>query len=259
MTLTNEQRERYSRHLMLDEVGEAGQDKLLAARVLVVGAGGLGSPAAFYLAAAGVGTIGLVDDDRVALSNLQRQILHATPDLGRPKVESAAEKLLDLNPDIRVIPHPVRLAAANAAALLEPYDVVLDCADNFPTKFLIADACHFGGKPYVHAGALRFDGQVMTVRPGQSACYRCVFTQTPPPADALACSRAGILGVLPGFLGTLQATEALKLIMGIGDLLTDQLLVCNALRAGFRKVPLKRNPACPLCGRHPTIRALADS
>ncbi len=258
MSLTDEQIERYSRHILLPEVGGKGQEKLLAGRVLLVGAGGLGSPAALYLAAAGIGTIGLIDADVVDLSNLQRQVIHATADIGRPKVESAAAKMRAINPDVRVVELQARLTAANALEVVKDFDFILDGTDNFAAKFLVADACHFAGKPYSHAGILRFDGQTMTVRPGMSACYRCVFS-APPPANAVpSCSQAGVLGVLAGVMGTIQATEAIKYLLGQGDLLTGNLLVYNALKMSFRKVPLKRNPQCPLCGEHPTISGLTD-
>lgn len=258
MNLNEAQIERYSRHIILEEVGGAGQEALLAGRVLIVGAGGLGSPAALYLAAAGVGTVGLIDADVVDLSNLQRQVIHATADVGRPKVESAAAKMRALNPDVKVETHHGRLTAANALELVGRYDFVIDGTDNFPSKFLVSDACHFAGRPYSHAGILRFDGQTMTVRPGLTACYRCVFGAPPPAGAVPSCSQAGVLGVLAGVMGTLQATEAVKFLLGRGELLTDCLLVYNALKASFRKVPLKRNPRCPLCGAEPAIRELRD-
>lgn len=258
MSLTDAQIERYSRHILLPEVGGRGQEKLLAGRVLLVGAGGLGSPAALYLAAAGVGTLGLIDADVVDLSNLQRQIIHSMADLGHPKAESAANKMRALNPDVRVSTYHARLTAANALELLKEYDFVIDGTDNFPSKFLVADACHFAGKPYSHAGILRFDGQTMTVRPGVSACYRCVFNAPPPAGAVPSCSQAGVLGVLAGIMGALQATETIKYLLGQGDLLTDSLLVYNALKTTFRKVGLKRNPKCPLCGAAPVITELKD-
>lgn len=258
MKLTDTQIERYSRHLILPEVGGKGQEKLLAGRVLVVGAGGLGSPVALYLAAAGVGTIGLMDGDCVDLTNLQRQVLHFTPDVGRPKVESGREKLALLNPDVRVRTYPERLNASNAAGILAEYDFVIDGTDSFASKFLVADACHFAGKPYSHAGILRFDGQAMTVRPGVTACYRCVFREPPPPGAVPTCSQAGVIGVLPGVIGTLQAAEAVKFLLGVGDLLTNRVLVYNALKGTFRTVNVKRNPDCPLCGAAPTITTLKE-
>lgn len=259
MNLTEEQIERYSRHILLPEIGGEGQERLLAGKVLVVGAGGLGSPAAYYLAAAGVGTLGIMDGDAVDLSNLQRQILHGTADVGRPKVESARDRLAALNPDVRVVPYRERLTAANALAILRDYDFVVDGTDSFASKFLVADACHFAGKPYSHAGILRFEGQLMTVLPGRTACYRCIFNAPPPAGVAPTCSQAGVLGAMAGVIGTLQAAEALKYLLGRGQLLTDSLLVYDALAAKFRKVALRRNPDCPLCGPNPAIRELSES
>ena len=258
MSLTEQQIERYSRHIILPEVGGRGQEKLLAGRVLIVGAGGLGSPAALYLAAAGVGTLGLADGDVVDLSNLQRQIAHATPDVGCAKVESAAAKCRATNPDVTVRLHPEHLRADNALAMLQDYDFVIDGTDTFAAKFLVADACHFAGKPYSHAGILRFEGQTMTVLPGRSACYRCLFGEPPPPGAVPSCSQAGVLGVLAGIVGTIQAAEAVKYLLGIGDLLINRLLVFDALHMSFRQVGFKRNPACFLCGSHPSITALRD-
>jgi len=258
MSLTEQQIERYSRHIILPEVGGKGQAKLLAGKVFIVGAGGLGSPAALYLAAAGVGTIGLIDADAVDLSNLQRQIIHATPDLGRSKVESATGKMRAINPDVTVHTYRERLTAANALELMKDYDFVIDGTDNFASKFLVADACHFARKPYSHAGILRFDGQTLTVIPGQTACYRCVFSAPPPAGAVPSCSQAGVLGVLAGVIGTIQATEALKHLLGIGELLVNRLLVYNALRMKFRDVSLRRNRQCPLCGEHPSITELRD-
>lgn len=258
MNLTEEQIERYSRHIILPEVGGKGQAKLLAGKVLIVGAGGLGSPAALYLAAAGVGTIGLIDADTVELSNLQRQIIHTTTDLGRPKVESATDKMRAINPDVTVHTCCERLAAANAPAILKDYDFVIDGTDNFPSKFLVADACFFLQMPYSHAGILHFDGQTMTVIPGKTACYRCIFGAPPPPGTVPSCSQAGVLGVLAGVIGCIQATEAIKFLLGIGDLLTNRLLAYNALSMKFREVSLHRNCHCPLCGEHPSITGLSD-
>lgn len=258
MSLTESQIERYSRHIILPEVGGRGQERLLAGRVLLVGAGGLGCPAGLYLAAAGVGTLGIIDADVVDLSNLQRQVAHATPDLGRAKVDSAADKFRAINPDVTVRTYRERLTAANAKALLCDYDFVIDGTDNFTSKFLVADACHFAGKPYSHAGILRFDGQAMTVRPGETACYRCVFAAPPPAGVVPSCAQAGVLGVVAGVMGTLQASEALKFLLGQGELLVNRLLIYDALRTVFRAVPLRRNPNCPLCGAAPTIRELRD-
>ena len=258
MSLTEQQIERYSRQIILPDVGGRGQTKLLAGRILIVGAGGLGSPAALYLAAAGVGTIGLADGDVVDLTNLQRQIAHTTADIGRPKVESAVEKCRAINPEVTVRLHPEHLRADNALTILKDYDFVIDGTDNFPAKFLVADACHFAGKPYSHAGILRFEGQTMTVIPRQTACYRCVFQAPPPPGAIPSCSQAGVLGVLAGIIGTIQATEAIKYLLGIGELLTNRLLSFDALRMTFREVRFKPNPACPLCGSNPTITSLRD-
>jgi len=256
--LTDEQIERYSRHIMLKEVGGKGQQRLFDGRVLIIGAGGLGSPVALYLAAAGVGTIGLVDGDDVELSNLQRQIIHYTSDVGKPKVESAREKMAAVNPAAQIRTYREWVRAANIMDIIRDYDFVIDATDNFAAKFLINDACVLSGIPYSHGGILQFDGQTMTVRPGESACYRCIFP-APPPGDALLpCSRAGVLGVLPGVLGTIQATEAIKFLLAKGDLLTDRLLTYNALRMKFREVPLRRNQACPVCGECPAITGVED-
>lgn len=259
MNLTERQIERYSRQIILPEVGGQGQERLLAGRVLIVGIGGLGSPAALYLAAAGVGTIGIMDADVVDLTNLQRQVIHFTPDVGRSKVESAAEKMRAINPDVRVQVYRERLTAANARDILSRYDFVVDATDSFPSKFLVSDACHFAARPYVHAGILRFEGQIMTVRPGRTACYRCVFPEPPPAGAVPSCAQAGVLGVLAGVVGTLQATEAVKFLLGVGDLLTDRLLVYDALKMSFRRVALKRSPRCPLCGESPTVTELRDA
>lgn len=232
---------------MLHDVGEAGQERLRSARILIVGAGGLGSPAAFYLAAAGIGTIGIADHDLVELSNLQRQIIHRTCDIGRAKVDSAQASMLALNPDVTVTPYRLRVDAGSISSLLSGYDFILDCTDNFFAKFLINDACVAMGKPYSHGGILRFNGQTMTVLPGQSACYRCIFPEPPDEANSLACSRDGVIGVLPGVVGTVQATEAIKHILAIGELLTNRLLTYDSLRMKFREVPVRRNPDCPAC------------
>lgn len=259
MNLTEQQIERYSRHIILPEVGGSGQEKLLSGKVLLVGAGGLGSPAAFYLAAAGVGTIGLIDGDTVDLTNLQRQIVHFTDDVGRDKVESARQKLEALNPDVQVNPYRQRLTTENAPEILADYDFILDGTDNFSAKFLVADACHFAGKPYSHAGILRFDGQTLTVHPGVSACYRCVFPRPPPRGAVPSCSQAGVLGVLAGVIGTIQAAEAIKHILGQGKPLTNRMLVYNALDTRFREVSLQRQKNCPLCGENPTVTELKET
>ncbi|MHB8910555.1 MAG: HesA/MoeB/ThiF family protein [Syntrophales bacterium] len=256
--LTDGQIERYQRHIALKEVGGKGQQKLLKGRVLIIGVGGLGAPAALYLAAAGVGTIGLADADIVDLTNLQRQVIHFTPDIGKEKVVSAKEKMAAINPEITVNTHQERVSAANIMGIIRDYDFVIDGTDNFAAKFLINDACVLAGIPYSHAGVLRFDGQTITVRPGQSACYRCIFP-APPPKDAIpACSQAGVLGVLPGVLGLIQATEAIKFLLGKGDLLTGRLLIYNALQMRFTEVHVDRDPRCPICGEAPSIRELRD-
>ncbi|HVG02317.1 MAG TPA: ThiF family adenylyltransferase [Nitrospira sp.] len=224
----------------------------------MVGAGGLGSPAALYLAAAGVGTIGLIDSDVVDLSNLQRQIIHHTPDVGRSKVLSATEKIQALNPDVNVVLYEDRFTARNAFEVLRDYSVVIDGVDNFLTKFLINDACYFAGKSLVHGGIMRFEGRVSTIIPKQSTCYRCVFKQPPPPGLVASCQEAGVLGVLAGVIGTIQATEALKLILGIGRPLTDRILDFDARSMVFREISVKRNPRCPLCGDHQTVTELID-
>lgn len=259
MDFTEERLSRYSRHILLKDVGVKGQQKLFGARVLVVGAGGLGSPIALYLAAAGVGTIGIADADVVDLSNLQRQIIHFTPDVGRPKVESAAAKMQALNPDVAVRPYREFLMADNIRPIIRDYDFVIDGTDSFAAKFLINDACVLEGIPFSHGGILRFQGQAMTVLPGTSACYRCVFG-APPPADAVpTCSQAGILGAVAGMLGTIQAAEALKFITGVGSLLTDALLTFDAKDMTFRKVKVKRNRRCAVCGPDAHITGLVDA
>ena len=258
MEFTETQINRYSRHILLPEVGGKGQKKIIQAKVLVVGAGGLGSPAALYLAAAGIGTIGLIDSDVVDLSNLQRQVIHHTSDVGRSKVLSGKEKIQALNPDVNVVMYEERLTAGNALKIVGDYDVVLDGVDNFPTKFLINDACFFAGKPLVHGGILRFDGRVTTIIPKQSACYRCVFKKPPPEGLVASCQEAGVIGVLAGIIGTIQATEALKLILGIGRPLTNRLLDFDARRTQFREIRIKQNPDCPLCGERPTITQLME-
>jgi molybdopterin-synthase adenylyltransferase len=252
--LSDEQFERYARHLILEEVGETGQAKLLASSVLVLGAGGLGSPMLLYLAAAGVGRLGIVDDDRVELSNLQRQVLHATADLGRPKTESAADALGRINPGIRVDRIARRLDAGNVEAIIRPYDLVADGSDNFATRFVIADACYRLGKTLVSAAVLRFDGQLTTFKPHLGPphpCLRCLHPD-PPDDDAMPrCEQAGLLGALAGTLGAMQATEVLKELMGIGDSLSGSLLLYDALGTVFRKVRIKRSADCPLCGAEP--------
>lgn len=258
MNFTEEQITRYSRHILLPEVGGKGQKKIAQAKILIVGAGGLGSPAALYLAAAGVGTLGLIDADVVDLSNLQRQVIHHTADVGRPKVQSAEEKIRTLNPDVHVVTYQDRLLAHNALSIIKDFDVVLDGVDNFAGKFLINDACYFAEKPLVHGGILRFEGRITTIVPRKSACYRCVFKNPPPAGFVPSCQEAGVIGVLAGVIGTLQATEALKLILGIGQPLTDRMLDYDAKKCQFREIRCKRNPQCPLCGDRPSITALFD-
>lgn len=255
--LNEEEIRRYSRQVIMPEFGVAGQLKLGKGKVLIVGTGGLGSPVALYLAAAGVGTIGLVDLDVVDLSNLQRQVLHTTPDLGRPKVDSAAEKLRRLNPNVRLETHHTAFGPDNAMELIGPYDVVVDAVDNFAARFLLHDACYLAGKPLVEAGVLRFEGLMTTVLPGKGACYRCVFPEPPPPGTVPSCQEAGIIGPVPGVMGTLQALEAIKLLTGIGEPLTGRLLIFDGLGATFREVAIARNPKCPLCGENPTIKDLS--
>jgi len=258
MSLNDEQIERYSRQIILPELGGVGQEKLLAGRVLVVGAGGLGSPVCLYLAAAGVGTIGLMDGDRVDISNLQRQIVHFTSDIGRPKVESAKEKLVKLNPDANVVTYNERLTADNALDILRQYDFVVDGTDSFASKFLIADACHFAGVPYSHAGILGFSGQTITVKPGATACYRCIFREPPPAGAVPTCSQAGVIGAVAGVMGVLQANEAIKFLSGAGTPLYDKLLVFDALQSSFRTVQVARSRTCPLCGDNPEIKELVQ-
>ncbi len=305
MSLTEQQIERYSRHIILESVGGAGQEKLLSSRVLIVGAGGLGAPAALYLAAAGVGTIGLLDGDEVDLTNLQRQIVHHTSDVGRRKIVSAAEKLRAINPDVTVRTYDTWARANNIRDIIparprcarpQPktpflslivttattggyidlrrifvknltmfevssteYDFVIDGVDNFAAKFLINDACYFERIPFSHAGILQFEGQLMTVLPGRTACYRCLFRSPPPAGSVPSCGQAGVLGVLPGVVGSLQATEAIKYLLELGDLLTDSLLTYNALKMDFRKIGVGRSPNCPLCGADAEIKELVDA
>lgn len=256
--LSTAQLERYSRHILLQDVGVEGQENLLKAKVLIVGAGGLGAPVALYLAAAGVGTIGIIDNDTVELSNLQRQIVHFTKDINRAKVLSAKEKMLAINPDIEVRTYQEFLRADNIRGIIKPYDFVVDGTDNFPTKFLVNDACIMENKPFSHGGVLRFDGQAMTILPHQSACYRCVFRQPPPPDAVPTCSQAGILGAIAGMLGTIQAAEVLKYFTHAGTLLTNTLLTFDAKTMNFRKIKIQRQADCPVCGENPTITGLVD-
>jgi sulfur-carrier protein adenylyltransferase/sulfurtransferase len=256
--LSPAERLRYARHLILPEVGPGGQERLRGARVLLVGAGGLGSPAALYLAAAGVGTLGLVDFDVVDASNLQRQILHGTPDVGRLKLDSARDRLGAVNPHVAVEGHPVRLTSGNAREIVRSYDVVLDGSDNFPTRYLVNDACALEGKPNVYGSVQRFEGQVAVFWADRGSCYRCLFREPPPPGLVPGCSEAGVLGVVPGIIGTLQALEAIKLLLGAGEPLIDRLLLLDALRMRFRELRLRKDPECPLCGERPRIHELID-
>jgi adenylyltransferase/sulfurtransferase len=249
---------RYARHLTLPDVGVDGQRRLKAARVLLVGAGGLGSPAAMYLAAAGVGTLGIVDHDVVDLTNLQRQVLHGTAYVGQRKVRSAADRLDDLNPHVRVVPLDLRLSSANAREVIRDYDIVVDGSDNFPTRYLVNDACVLEGRPLVYGSIFRFDGQVSLFHPPAGPCYRCLFAEPPAPDMVPSCAEGGVLGVLPGIIGSLQALEAIKWIVGAGESLLGRLLLFDALRVRFREVALRRDPACPACGDSPTITELID-
>ena len=258
MSLTEEQIERYSRHIILEQVGGLCQEKLLLSKVLIVGAGGLGSPAALYLAAAGVGTIGIIDGDKVDLTNLQRQIIHHTSDVGVEKVKSAENKIREINPDVTVKTYHQLAKADNIRGIIRDYDFVIDGTDNFGAKFLINDACYFEKIPFSHAGIFKFYGQLITVLPGKTACYRCIFNAPPPAGVVPSCSQAGVLGVLAGVIGSLQATEAIKYLLSLGKLLTNTLLTYNALEMDFRAVKLSRNPNCSLCGESPEITELKD-
>jgi molybdopterin/thiamine biosynthesis adenylyltransferase/rhodanese-related sulfurtransferase len=257
-TLNADQVKRYSRHIMLPEVGEAGQAKLLDSKVLFIGAGGLGSPSSMYLAAAGVGTLGLVDDDVVDESNLQRQLLHNMERLGMPKVDSARKTLQLLNPDVKVIGHQERLSSENVLRIIADYDVIVDGADNFPTRYLLNDAALKLGKPVVHASIFRFEGQVTTFLPHSGPCYRCLYPDPPPPGMAPSCQEAGVLGVLPGLVGTMQANEAVKILLGIGETLSGRLLVFDALSTKFRTLKLRKDPNCRVCSKPPEQIELID-
>ncbi len=256
--LTRDELSRYARHLILPEVGVEGQQKLKAARVLCVGAGGLGSPLALYLAAAGVGTLGLVDFDVVDASNLQRQILHTTGDVGRKKLDSAAEKLAALNPAVHVVKHETMLSSANALGILKDYDIIADGTDNFPTRYLVNDACVLLGKPNVYGSVFRFEGQASVFATREGPCYRCLYPEPPPPGMVPSCAEGGVLGILPGLIGIIQATEVIKLILGKGEPLVGRLLLVDALSMHFRELKLKKNPDCPVCGTNPTVTALID-
>ncbi len=256
--LTTDDLARYSRHLILPEVGMEGQRKLKAAKVLCVGTGGLGSPLAFYLAAAGIGTLGLVDFDVVDASNLQRQIIHSTRDIGRKKLDSAAEKLIALNPALNVVKHETMLSSANALDILKDYDIVADGTDNFPTRYLVNDACVLLGKPNVYGSIFRFEGQASVFATEEGPCYRCLYPEPPPPGLVPSCAEGGVLGILPGLVGVIQATEVIKLILGNGQPLVGRLLLVDSLNMRFRELRLRKNPECPVCGEHPTVTQLID-
>ncbi len=256
--LSREEIERYSRHLIMPEVGMAGQRRMKRASVLMIGAGGLGSPLGLYLAAAGIGKIGIVDFDVVDHTNLQRQVLHGTKDVGRPKLDSARDRVHDVNPNVEVETHQVRLTSENALAVIEPYDVVVDGTDNFPTRYLTNDACVLLGKPNVYGSIFRFEGQVSVFDAKHGPCYRCLFREPPPPGMVPSCAEGGVLGVLPGIIGTLQALETIKLIIGEGDPLIGRLLLFDALAMQWRTLKLRKNPDCPVCGTNPTVTELID-
>lgn len=258
MEFTDDQLLRYSRHIILPEVGGRGQEKILNAKVVIVGAGGLGCPVGYYLTAAGVGTLGLIDNDTVEMSNLQRQIAHSVNTIGMPKVESAARTFKALNPDVNIIQVQQRISKDNILDLIKDYDIVVDGSDNFPTRYLVNDACVMARKPLVSGAILRFEGQVTTILPGDGPCYRCLFEDPPPPGLVPSCQEAGVLGVLPGVIGGLQATEVLKLILGRGEVLKGELLIYNALKTSFRKVKIPKNPSCAVCGENPSITELTD-
>ena len=258
MALSNDEVKRYSRHLIMPEVGVEGQEKLKNGSVLCIGAGGLGSPAALYLAAAGVGRIGIVDFDVVDFSNLQRQVIHGTPDVGRSKLASAKDRLLALNPHVTIDTYETALSSKNALELFKPYDVILDGTDNFPTRYLTNDACVLLGKPNAYGSIFRFEGQASVFATKDGPCYRCLYPEPPPPGLVPSCAEGGVLGVLPGVVGTIQATEAIKLIMGIGEPLIGRFLIYDALRMKFRELKLKKDPDCPVCGTNPTVRELID-
>ncbi|RDI96619.1 molybdopterin-synthase adenylyltransferase MoeB [Meiothermus sp. QL-1] len=255
---SKEELDRYARHIVLPGVGGAGQARLRQSAVLVVGAGGLGAPALLYLAAAGVGRLGLVEMDRVDLSNLQRQVLYDTPSIGQPKAEVARSRLQDLNPHIQIETHPVRLTAQNALPILASYDLVLDCSDNFPTRYLVNDACVLLGKPLVYGAIHQFEGQLSVFHYQGGPCYRCLFPKPPAPHSVPSCAEAGVFGVLPGVVGSLMATEALKVLLGLGEVLSGKLLHYDGLKARFHTVRFHRRPDCPVCGEHPSVTTLQD-
>jgi len=255
---TDEQIHRYGRQIILPEIGGAGQRKLLDARVLLVGAGGLGSPNALYLGAAGIGTLGIIDDDVVEASNLHRQVVHGTADLGRNKVDSAADTVRGINPDVNVITYKQRITSANALDIIGEYDLVVDGCDSFATRYLVNDACIMLGKPNIYGSIFRFEGQASVFIPGQGPCYRCLFPEPPPAGMVPSCQEAGVLGILPGILGLIQANEAVKVLLGIGKPLSGRLLLFDALGMEFRTMTVRRNPDCPVCGDHPSITELID-
>jgi adenylyltransferase/sulfurtransferase len=259
MKFTGDQLQRYSRHLILPEVGEEGQTRLLESKVFIVGAGGLGSPAGYYLAAAGIGTLGIIDNDEVELSNLQRQIVHCTGTIGLPKVQSAKNTLESLNPDVHVIPVKAALTRQNILELIGGYDIIVDCSDNFPTRFLVSDACFILKKPLVSGAVFKFEGQLTVIIPHEGPCYRCLYEEPPPPDPSASPQDSGLLGVIPGVIGTLQAAEVLKLIIGRGEILREDLLIYDSLTASFRKVKIPRNPACRLCGGYSVITGLTEN
>lgn len=258
MALSRDEILRYSRHLILPEVGLAGQEKLAAAKVLLIGAGGLGSPSALYLASAGVGTIGIVDFDKVDVTNLQRQIMHSTDTVGKPKVESAATRLKGINPNVKVIPIQERLSSDNAMKLFADYDVIVDGTDNFQTRYLSCDAAYLLKKPLVYGSIFRFEGHATVFVPDQGPCYRCMYPEPPPPGSVPSCAEGGVLGVLPGIIGVIQATEAIKLILGKGKTLMGRFLMYDAMNMSFRELKLRKDATCPLCGKNPTVKALID-
>jgi len=258
MSLNDEQIERYSRQILLPNVGGKGQEKLLAAKVLIIGAGGLGSPVAAYLTGAGVGKLGIADSDAVELNNIHRQIIYSSGDVGKRKVQVAKQRLESVNPDVKITAHDLRLTSENIMDVIRDYDIIVDGSDNFPTRYLVNDACVLAKKTLVHGAFFRFEGQAMIVKPGEGPCYRCLFSEPPPPGAVPSCQEVGVLGALAGVIGLIQATETLKLILGIGEPLIGKLIIFNALEMGFRKVKVPRDKNCPICGEKPTITKLID-
>lgn len=258
MKMNQEQILRYSRHLIMPEIGVAGQERLCDAKILLIGGGGLGSPLGMYLAAAGIGALGLVDFDLVDHTNLHRQVIHGTEDIGRPKVESAKDRIHSINPNVNVLPIKARLSSENVMDIIKDYDIVIDGTDNFPTRYLVNDACIFAGKPNIYGSIFRFEGQATVFKPKEGPCYRCLFPEPPPPGEIPSCAEGGVLGVLPGIIGLIQATEAIKLILGKGQSLAGRLLLFNALEMKFREVNIRRDPKCPVCGDRPTVTQLID-